>query len=97
MAVKQNTSRNHATQFIHHLKPNERNALRVLLLTKTGLADLRAALGTQTMRVLSRAEVATGHAMRGTTVELFRNHTHHSPANLHGTDTHAAAGKAGQQ
>lgn len=76
------SARNHAGQFVAHLKSNERNALRVLLLTKSGLADLREALGTVHMRVLSEAEIATGHARRGTTISLFRNHHQHTPTNL---------------
>jgi hypothetical protein len=97
MAVKQNSSRNHATQFINHLKSNERNALRVLLLTKSGLADLRKALGTESARVLSQAEVATGLARAGRTIDLFHNHNFHTPVDLHAHDRHASVGKVGQQ
>lgn len=81
MAV-QHSKRTHAHQFIDHIKPNERNALRVILLTKMGLAELRDALGTQKMRVIPIAEERTGHARKGTTIELFRDAMKSSVTNL---------------
>ncbi len=62
----------HARQFINQLNPNERNSLRVLLLTKSGLADLREALGVQHMKVVSVDQKRTAHAIQGTTAELFQ-------------------------
>jgi len=71
MAVP-HSKRSHAHQFINQLTKNERNSLRILLLTKSGLADLREALDLQHMRVVSIEQERTGHALRGTTAELFR-------------------------
>jgi hypothetical protein len=77
MAGLKSTGRqSHAAHFTDHLDCNERNALRVLLLTENGLADLRHALSIHTIRILSDAEYKTGCAHRGTTADLFDKHRH---------------------
>lgn len=43
-----------------------------ILLTQSGLDDLKEALGIQRVRVLTHGEVSTGKAMRGDTSCLFR-------------------------
>jgi hypothetical protein len=70
MAVHNST---HAHHFIGQLNPNERNSLRILLLTKSGLADLREALGLEHMKVVPVDQKRTAHAIQGTTAELFRD------------------------
>ena len=65
--------RTHAHHFIKQLNRNERNALRVILLTDGGLGDLREALGTQRMQRVPVERQRTEAAMRGTTAELFRD------------------------
>lgn len=67
-----NRNSTHAHHFVQQLNPNERNSLRVLLLTKSGLTDLREALGLQHMQVVSVEQECFGHAVRGTTAKLFR-------------------------
>ena len=64
--------RSHASQFTQGLTRSERNALRVILLQRDGLAELREALGIEHMKVATVAEQRTAHAVAGTTVELFR-------------------------
>jgi hypothetical protein len=53
------------------LTRSERNALRVILLHRDGLSELREALGIEHMKVAPVAEQRTAHAVAGTTVELF--------------------------
>ena len=55
-----------ATEFVKHLTANERNALRHLLLTETGLQALKAGLGAQRIAVTSDHTYKTSHAVRGT-------------------------------
>ena len=66
------TRNSHANHFIQQLNRNKRNSLRVLLLTKSGLADLREALGLEHMQVVPVDQKCTAHAIQGTTAELFR-------------------------
>jgi hypothetical protein len=63
--------RSHAGQFLTSLSKNQRNALRVLLMQNTGLADLREALGIQKMQIVPVTEQRTAHALAGTTAKLF--------------------------
>jgi hypothetical protein len=65
--------RSHAHQFTTSLTRSERNALRVILLHKDGLAELREALGIEHMRVSPLPEQRTALAVAGKTVELFRD------------------------
>jgi hypothetical protein len=67
--------RSHASQFLTSLSKNQRNALRVLLMQNTGLADLRDTLGIQKMQIVPVTEQRTAHALAGTTAKLFEWNT----------------------
>lgn len=96
MAVQKHTApQSHAAHFTASLSTSQRNHLRVLLLHEHACRDLRRALGINKAEAISHAQHATGLARRGQTIQLFKDHAQHNPANLTATDTHAAAGKAG--
>ena len=97
MADKKHTAKkSHAEQLVSTLTIGQRNALVLILAHETGAQEIKRALGIQKLRITPHHATVTGHALRGTTAELFRDHTRYA-ANLHATDTHVAVGKAGQQ
>ena len=73
MAVVNRNKRcsNFSEHFLTELKPSERNALRHVLLSESGLLDLRIALGIHRVRVISLHDERTVHALKGTTASLF--------------------------
>jgi hypothetical protein len=76
-AVIKNSKRcsNFSEHLLSELKPSERNALRHVLLSESGLLDLRIALGIHRVRVISLHDERTAHALKGTTASLFgKNH-----------------------
>jgi len=75
-------ARTHAEHFLSELNPNTRNALRHLLLSESGLLDLRVALGIHRVRVISISDERTVHAVKGTTASLFNRHTRHTAAHI---------------
>jgi len=78
----QRVARTHSDHLVSELTANLRNALRHALSSETGLLNLRIALGIQNVRVIGTHEERTGHARRGSTIELFRNHRRHEAANI---------------
>jgi hypothetical protein len=58
-------------QLIQSLSKSQRNHLRIILSRETGCSSLKAELGIQKVKVFSHHTEMTGHAMRGTTAELF--------------------------
>ena len=73
MAIVDRTKRctNFSEHFLTVLKPSERNAHRHVLLSESGLLDLRIALGIHRVRVVSLHDERTAHALKGTTASLF--------------------------
>lgn len=61
MAVLNGTKRcsNFSEHFLSELNPNTRNALRHLLLSESGLLDLRVSLGIHRVRVISMNDERT--------------------------------------
>lgn len=73
-------SRTHAEHFLSELNPNTRNALRHLLLSESGLLDLRVSLGIHRVRVISVEDQRTACACQGNTASLFSHHVRHAAA-----------------
>jgi hypothetical protein len=80
--VKRHTSKSHAAEFVTALSANGKNALRVILLHQSGAQELREALGINAAKPLAHSDKCTGHARRGTTIELFRAHIHTTTTNI---------------
>jgi hypothetical protein len=78
MAGFKSTAKNHAEHFLTELNPNTRNALRHLLLSESGVIDLRIALGISRVRVVSVNDERTACACQGNTVSLFDKHVRHA-------------------
>jgi hypothetical protein len=83
MADKKNTvKQTHAAQLVSTLTIAQRNSLILILAHESGAQEIRRALGIQTIRITPHNERLTGHALAGTTADLFRDEARPVPVHI---------------